>query len=155
MEQGPLVTVASPFPVYSWVAPIKPHTYDLARCEDSAVMWCDDLPVVQTIRDWNEEYQTLRSLPRGTRNEKLVRARSLFKFSNDYVAAATRGAMAVVDGLLNLNPQLSLTNTLQAMSQHSIPLMSPSLTCSSGTIFSSASHWTAAVTLRSYWVSLA
>jgi len=77
-------------------------------------------------RDWNEELQTTRELPRKNLPERLLRERAIFKVSlflflyvslcfakliiflqvhGDFVAAATRGAMAVIDGnVMAINP---------------------------------------------------
>lgn len=56
-------------------------------------------------RDWNEELQTTRELPRKTLPERLLRERAIFKVHGDFVIAATRGAMAVIDGnVLAINP---------------------------------------------------
>lgn len=56
-------------------------------------------------RDWNEELQTTRELPRKTLPERLMRERAIFKVHGDFVIAATRGAMAVIDGnVLAINP---------------------------------------------------
>jgi protein TIF31 len=56
------------------------------------------LDVLLTHRDWNEELQTTRELPRKNLPERLLRERAIFKVHSDFVSAATRGAMAVIDG---------------------------------------------------------
>ena len=56
-------------------------------------------------RDWNEELQTTRELPRKNLPERLLRERAIFKVHSDFVSAATRGAMAVIDGnVMAINP---------------------------------------------------
>lgn len=56
-------------------------------------------------RDWNEELQTTRELGRKTLPERLLRERAIFKVHSDFVTAATRGAMAVIDGnVMAINP---------------------------------------------------
>lgn len=56
-------------------------------------------------RDWNEELQTTRELSRKTLPERLLRERAIFKVHSDFVTAATRGAMAVIDGnVMAINP---------------------------------------------------
>lgn len=56
-------------------------------------------------RDWNEELQTTRELSRNNIAERLLRERAIFKVHSDFVAAATRGAMAVIDGnVMAINP---------------------------------------------------
>jgi hypothetical protein len=56
------------------------------------------LDALLTHRDWNEELQTTRELPRKNLPERLLRERAIFKVHSDFVSAATRGAMAVIDG---------------------------------------------------------
>jgi len=56
-------------------------------------------------RDWNEELQTTRELPRKHLPERLIRERTIFKVHSDFVVAATRGAMSVIDGnIMAINP---------------------------------------------------
>uniref|UniRef100_A0A3P8VG81 Clustered mitochondria homolog n=1 Tax=Cynoglossus semilaevis TaxID=244447 RepID=A0A3P8VG81_CYNSE len=56
-------------------------------------------------RDWNEELQGSRELPRNSLQERLLRDQTVFKTSSDFVAVATRGAVAVIDGsVMPLNP---------------------------------------------------
>jgi len=56
-------------------------------------------------RDWNEELQTTRELPRKHLPERLIRERTVFKVHSDFVVAATRGAMSVIDGnIMAINP---------------------------------------------------
>ena len=56
-------------------------------------------------RDWNEELQTTRELPRKNLPERLLRERAIFKVHSDFVSAATRGAVAVIDGnVMAINP---------------------------------------------------
>jgi hypothetical protein len=47
------------------------------------------------MRDWNEEYQACKELPSGTVQERIIRDRAVLKVHNDFVDAATRGAMYV------------------------------------------------------------
>lgn len=56
-------------------------------------------------RDWNEELQATRELARAKLAERVVRDRAVFKSNADFVAAATRAAVAVVDGnIMPINP---------------------------------------------------
>ncbi|CAJ0960696.1 unnamed protein product [Ranitomeya imitator] len=56
-------------------------------------------------RDWNEELQTTRELPRELPSDHLLRQRANFKINSDFVGASTRGAMAVIDGnVMAINP---------------------------------------------------
>lgn len=102
----PFERLATSYQVYSWCAPILDHTIDAIRAEDtfSAKLGYEEHIPGQT-RDWNEELQTTRELPRKTLQERLMRERAIFKVHSDFVGAATRGAMAVIDGnVMAINP---------------------------------------------------
>lgn len=49
-------------------------------------------------RDWNEEYQSCRELPKSTTAERVLRDRTMFRVYSDFQDAATKGAVAVVHG---------------------------------------------------------
>ncbi|XP_055854272.1 clustered mitochondria protein homolog isoform X1 [Episyrphus balteatus] len=98
--------VATPYQVYTWSSPQLEHTIDAIRAEDafSSKLGYEEHIPGQT-RDWNEELQTTRELPRKTLPDRLLRERAIFKVHGDFVIAATRGAMAVIDGnVLAINP---------------------------------------------------
>ncbi|KAJ0400195.1 hypothetical protein ATCC90586_009331 [Pythium insidiosum] len=73
------------------------HAYDANRAEDElcATFGMDERGV---MRDWNEEYQCCRELPATTLKEQLVRSRVMYKIMNEFVEAATQGAVAIVEG---------------------------------------------------------
>nr|XP_027202983.1 clustered mitochondria protein homolog [Dermatophagoides pteronyssinus] len=105
-QRHPFERLVTPYQVYTWAAPQIDHTVDSIRAEDafSSKLGYEEHMPGQT-RDWNEELQTTRELPRKTLSERIIRERAIFKVHSDFVAAATRGAMAVVDGnVLALNP---------------------------------------------------
>lgn len=105
-QRHPFERVATPYQVYVWAAPTLEHTMDAIRAEDtfSSKLGYEEHIPGQT-RDWNEELQTTRELPRKTLPERLLRERAIFKVHSDFVTAATRGAMAVIDGnVMAINP---------------------------------------------------
>ncbi|XP_063707922.1 clustered mitochondria protein homolog, partial [Culicoides brevitarsis] len=105
-QRHPFERVATPYQIYTWTAPQLEHTLDAIRAEDtfSSKLGYEEHIPGQT-RDWNEELQTTRELPRKTLPERLLRERAIFKVHSDFVTAATRGAMAVVDGnVMAINP---------------------------------------------------
>ncbi|XP_053671268.1 clustered mitochondria protein homolog [Anopheles nili] len=105
-QRHPFERVATPYQVYTWSAPALEHTIDAIRAEDtfSSKLGYEEHIPGQT-RDWNEELQTTRELPRATLPERLLRERAIFKVHSDFVTAATRGAMAVIDGnVMPINP---------------------------------------------------
>ncbi|PIK50907.1 putative clustered mitochondria protein-like, partial [Apostichopus japonicus] len=105
-QKHPYERVPTPFQTYSWVAPQLEHTVDSIRAEEAytARLGYEEHIPGQT-RDWNEELQTTRELPRKNLPERLLRERAVFKVHSDFVAASTRGAMAVIDGnVMAINP---------------------------------------------------
>jgi protein TIF31 len=105
-QRHPFERVATPYQVYTWTAPSLEHTIDAIRAEDtfSSKLGYEEHIPGQT-RDWNEELQTTRELPRKTLPERLLRERAIFKVHSDFVTAATRGATAVIDGnVMAINP---------------------------------------------------
>lgn len=105
-QKHPFERVATPYQVTTWCAPNLEHCIDSIRAEDtfsSKLGYEENIP--GQTRDWNEELQTTRELPRKSLPERLLRERAIFKVHSDFVAAATRGAMAVVDGnVMAINP---------------------------------------------------
>uniref|UniRef100_A0AAR2ISD0 Clustered mitochondria protein homolog n=1 Tax=Pygocentrus nattereri TaxID=42514 RepID=A0AAR2ISD0_PYGNA len=106
VQRHPFERIATPFQVYSWTAPQIDHAMDCVRAEDaytSRLGYEEHIP--GQTRDWNEELQTTRELPRKNLPERLLRERAIFKVHSDFAAAATRGAMAVIDGnVMAINP---------------------------------------------------
>uniref|UniRef100_A0A3Q1FEA3 Clustered mitochondria protein homolog n=1 Tax=Acanthochromis polyacanthus TaxID=80966 RepID=A0A3Q1FEA3_9TELE len=106
VQQHPYERIAAPFQLFTWVAPHGDHSLDCIRAEETHTsrMGQDEHTAGQS-RDWNEELQGCRELPRSCLQERLHRERSIFKTNSDFVAAATRGAVAVIDGnVMPLNP---------------------------------------------------
>lgn len=105
-QKHPFERVATPYQTYNWMAPNSDHTFDYIRSEDafsSRLGYEEHIP--GQTRDWNEELQTTRELPRKHLPERLIRERTIFKVHSDFVVAATRGAMLVIDGnIMAINP---------------------------------------------------
>lgn len=105
-QKHPFERVPTPYQIYSWMAPQPEHNVDYIRAEDafSTRLGYEEHIPGQT-REWNEEVQTTQELPRKTLPDRLIRERAIFKVHSDFVGAATRGAMAVIDGnVMAINP---------------------------------------------------
>ncbi|CAH3111333.1 unnamed protein product [Pocillopora meandrina] len=106
LKRHPLEVIPTPFQVFPWAVPQTEHTSDTLRAEDAAAVrigYEEHMP--GQLRDWNEELQSARELPKETIQQRLLRDRAIFKITSDFVSAATRGAMAVVDGnVMAINP---------------------------------------------------
>ncbi|KAF2069696.1 hypothetical protein CYY_008982 [Polysphondylium violaceum] len=85
----------SVIPVNSWVSRPKNNRFDLHKATQSVLSILDPDIRCQP-RDWNEELQTLRELPKSTVQERIIRDRAFAKVNSDFVEAAIRGAKAVV-----------------------------------------------------------
>ncbi|KAJ1940329.1 Intracellular distribution of mitochondria, partial [Linderina macrospora] len=80
-----------------------PESYDLGRPQDLALRLGNQ--VADSLRDWNEELQSIREMPRGNLSERVLRDRQLHKWNSEFCDAAVQGAMAVVEGeMAPLNP---------------------------------------------------
>lgn len=79
------------------------HQADLARTQEAFLMTGADGS--DTLRDWNEEFQTTRELPVETVQDKIFRERLTNKLFADYNDAAVKGAVLVAQGEVPaLNP---------------------------------------------------
>lgn len=91
-------------PVYHWA------------CFDDKLLACDQNEMSEVvnplygldpkgIRDWNEEYQVVKDFPKENVPQRAQRDRAVQKIYNDFLNAASEGAVAIVKGNLTpLNP---------------------------------------------------
>lgn len=79
------------------------HQPDITRSQESYLI--SGVDNAETLRDWNEEFQTTRELPRDTVQDRVFRERLTSKLFADYNEAAARGAVLVARGeVAPLNP---------------------------------------------------
>lgn len=101
----PFERLPTNYQLFSWLAPREEHQVDCVRAEDAYTARSTEEHIPGQTREWNEELQAVRELPSSSIHERLLRDRAFFKVHSDFVAAATRGAMLVVDGgVLAINP---------------------------------------------------
>ncbi|KAA8905744.1 clustered mitochondria-domain-containing protein [Sphaerosporella brunnea] len=108
--KDPLITFGptNAIPASPWLVPgpdaqHKSHTADLARPQEQYLI--AGAEGVDSLRDFNEEFQSTRELPRETVQERVFRERLLSKLFADYTDAAVRGAMLIAKGeIAPLNP---------------------------------------------------
>lgn len=100
VQQHHYERIATPFQTFTWGAPQGEHILDGVRAEETftSSMGQDEHTSGQS-RDWNEELQASRELPRDSIQQRMLREKSIFMTSADFIAAATQGAVAVVDGI--------------------------------------------------------
>jgi protein TIF31 len=109
-SKDPLITFgptnaipAAPWLVPGAVAQHKAHAVDPARPQEPYLL--AGAEGVDSLRDFNEEFQSTRELPRETVQERVFRERLLSKFFADYTEAAVRGAVLIAKGeIAPLNP---------------------------------------------------
>ena len=91
-----------------WLVPanssgVGSHQPDFARSQENYLIAGVDN--AETLRDWNEEFQTTRELPREPVQDRVFRERLTSKLFADYNDAAARGAVLVAKGEIPpLNP---------------------------------------------------
>ncbi|KAI9881081.1 MAG: Intracellular distribution of mitochondria [Pleopsidium flavum] len=79
------------------------HQPDSTRAQENYLL--SGTENVETLRDWNEEFQSTRELPRETVQDRVFRERLTSKLFADYNEAAARGAVLVARGeVAPLNP---------------------------------------------------
>ncbi|KAK3379425.1 clustered mitochondria-domain-containing protein [Lasiosphaeria ovina] len=109
-RKDPLATfqVGNTFPSAPWLvpsssSPLCAHSADPTRVQETFLL--GGAENTDTLRDWNEEFQSAKELPKDTIQDRLFRERLLCKLYADYNDAATRGAVLVARGeVAPLNP---------------------------------------------------
>lgn len=91
------------YPVHPWAVETPQHLYDPSRpCETYLNAGAD---AVESLRDWNDELQSHRELPKTDSQERVLRERLITKVQAEFTEAAVRGAIAVANGsVIPLNP---------------------------------------------------
>ena len=93
----------SPWLVAPASSSLNTHQPDITRSQESYLI--SGVDNAETLRDWNEEFQTTRELPRDTVQDRVFRERLTSKLFADYNEAAARGAVLVARGeVAPLNP---------------------------------------------------
>ncbi|KAI1412878.1 clustered mitochondria-domain-containing protein [Hypoxylon sp. FL1857] len=94
---------AAPWLVPSPSSPLCAHTPDITRTQEGYLI--SGVDNTDTLRDWNEEFQSARELPKETVQDRVFRERFISKLFADYSDAAARGAILVARGEVTpLNP---------------------------------------------------
>lgn len=100
--------LSNAIPANPWQVPAPNSSYtthqsDLARTQESYLI--SGMDNTETLRDWNEEFQSTREMPKEAVQDRVFRERLTSKLFADYNDAATRGAMLVARGeIAPLNP---------------------------------------------------
>jgi protein TIF31 len=100
--------LSNAIPANPWLVPAPnaahtAHQPDLARTQESYLI--SGVENTETLRDWNEEFQSTREMPKEAVQDRVFRERLTSKLFADYNDAAARGAMLVARGeIAPLNP---------------------------------------------------
>jgi protein TIF31 len=102
-----------PLEIFSAYEPIVNHPWltqpsnlvrDDARIAEPYLSHGVDLQE-SSLRDWNDEFQSLKELPIDNLSERVLKDRLQLKLYQDYIACCIKGAIAVSEGsLVPLNP---------------------------------------------------
>ncbi|KXJ94621.1 eukaryotic translation initiation factor 3 135 kDa subunit [Microdochium bolleyi] len=109
-RKDPLATfqMTNAIPNAPWLVPppsssLLAHNADITRTQEGYLIAGVDN--TDTLRDWNEEFQSARELPKETVQDRVFRERFISKLFADYTDAAARGAVLVARGEVTpLNP---------------------------------------------------
>ncbi|EFA85223.1 150 kDa protein [Heterostelium album PN500] len=88
--------IPNSIPVNTWtLKQNRSFHYNIAAASESNID-VHDPEMRGQPRDWNEEFQALRELPRGSISERILRDRAFYRVNSDFVESAIRGAKLVV-----------------------------------------------------------
>lgn len=103
-----IFSLQNAIPASSWIVPspsssLMTHQSDPTRSQESYLY--SGAENADSLRDWNEEFQSTRELPKEQMQERVFRERLTSKLFADFSEAAARGAVLVARGdVLALNP---------------------------------------------------
>lgn len=109
-RKDPIATfqMTNAIPAAPWLVPppstaALQHISDITRTQEAYLI--SGVDNTDTLRDWNEEFQSARELPKETVQDRVFRERFMSKLFADYADAAARGAILVARGEVSpLNP---------------------------------------------------
>ncbi|KAK3071355.1 Intracellular distribution of mitochondria, partial [Coniosporium uncinatum] len=101
-----LIPLSNAIPASPWIVSspaANSHQSDVTRTQEQYLYGGAD--GAETLRDWNEEFQSTRELPKESMQDQVFRERLISKLFADFNEAATRGATMVARGeVIPLNP---------------------------------------------------
>lgn len=94
---------SNPWLVSPAAASLAAHQPDITRVQETYLL--SGIENTETLRDWNEEIQSTRELPREAVHDRVFRERLMSKILSEFNEAAARGAILVARGeIAPLNP---------------------------------------------------
>lgn len=107
-------------PVQSWVAKTTPEESVRVSSVDSLGPTLVPLFGIdpKQMHDWNEEFQVVQNFPGENFIQRMQKDRAVSKVYNDFLEAATQGAMAIIEGKMTpLNPNEQLRQHVYVYNQ--------------------------------------
>lgn len=109
-QRDPLATfqITNTIPSSPWIvaspnSPLCAHLPDATRPQETYLL--AGVENTDSLRDWNEEFQSAKELPKETVQDRVFRERLVSKLFADYNDAAAKGAVMVARGEISpLNP---------------------------------------------------
>ncbi|KAH6661132.1 eukaryotic translation initiation factor 3 135 kDa subunit [Truncatella angustata] len=109
-KRDPLATfqLTNAIPAAPWLVPSTSsttiqHSADITRSQEGYLI--AGIDNTDSLRDWNEEFQSARELPKETVQDRVFRERFISKLFADYTDAAAKGSILVARGEVTpLNP---------------------------------------------------
>ncbi|SPO24542.1 probable Clustered mitochondria protein homolog [Ustilago trichophora] len=100
------VPVTNALPAFPWLARNHTHNADLLRSQAAFLLTgATSADTLEGTRDWNDELQSARELPRTTLPERLMRDRVLNRIYSEFTQAAARAIPKVAAGEVQaMNP---------------------------------------------------
>ncbi|CBQ73413.1 related to CLU1-translation initiation factor eIF3 [Sporisorium reilianum SRZ2] len=100
------VPVTNTLPAFPWLARNHAHTADPLRSQAAFLLTgATSADTLEGTRDWNDELQSARELPRTTLPERLMRDRVLNRIYSEFTQAAARAIPKVAAGEVQaMNP---------------------------------------------------
>ncbi|KAJ3146593.1 Intracellular distribution of mitochondria [Irineochytrium annulatum] len=103
-SRHPYEYLLSPVNHHPWLVNTPTHEADLGRALDSCLIATEASDLIST-RDWNDDIQGARELPRHQPQDRVARDVQLHRAHADFVDCATRAAVGITcGGAQSLNP---------------------------------------------------
>lgn len=98
-----VLPITNCLPAFPWVVRTPTVEPDASRPQETLLSYGSDGQ--EASRDWNDELQSTREMPRSQFQDRVLRERLTHKLQADLTDAAVRGAIAIRKGnVLSLNP---------------------------------------------------
>ena len=110
LKRDPYEYLLAPHPVYPWTVRTPNHVKDHGRTLDAMLNSSETIDTF-ACRDWNEDIQSARELPKENVQDRVARDQALCKSHSDFVEACIRGVLGIAHkSVVPINPMDSEFN---------------------------------------------